>query len=169
MTSMAVGLIGLLDARTLGVGYSNITDTLAGKSAGFALLAFMILKFISWNIALGSGTSGGTLAPLLTIGSSMGYLMTAQAGATWHSLNLDPRLGALAGMAALFSGCSGAVMASLVFAFEATHQVPGVLPLLLASLTATATAKWLHPHNIMTEKLHRRGVKVPHSWGAPIH
>lgn len=166
---LAVGLIGLLDPRTLGVGYGNITDTLAGRSAGLALMIFMALKFMSWNLALGSGTSGGTLAPLLTIGSALGYLLTSAAGAALPSMALDPRLGALAGMAALFAGCSGAVMASLVFAFESTHQVPGVLPLLLASLIATATAKWLHPHNIMTEKLHRRGVKVPHSWGAPIH
>jgi CIC family chloride channel protein len=166
---LVVGLIGLLEPRTLGVGYENITDTLSGKNMGMALCVFMALKFLSWNLALGSGTSGGTLAPLMTIGSALGYLMISAAGACWPSLALDPRLGALAGMAALFSGCSGAVMASLVFAFESTHQVPGVLPLLLASLIATAIAKWLHPHNIMTEKLARRGVKVPHSWEAPIH
>jgi H+/Cl- antiporter ClcA len=166
---LVVGLIGMLEPRSLGVGYENITANLAGSLGGLALLSFAALKFLSWSIALGSGTSGGTLAPLMTIGSSLGALMVAAAASLWPTLGLDPRLGALAGMAALFSGCSGAVMASLVFAFESTHQMPGILPLLLCSLTATAIAKWLHPHNIMTEKLSRRGVKVPHSWGAPIH
>jgi CIC family chloride channel protein len=166
---LAVGFLGMFSPRTLGVGYANISDILGGGLVGTALAAFMLLKFLSWSVALGSGTSGGTLAPLLSIGSALGYLGVAGAATLWPGLGLDPRLGALAGMAALFAGCSGAVMASLVFAFEATHQVPGVLPLLLASLTATATAKWLHPHNIMTEKLSRRGVTVPHSWGAPLH
>ena len=167
---LIVGAIGLFEPRTLGVGYSNITANLNGTVFGTALLTLMLLKFLSWSVALGSGTSGGTLAPLLTIGSSLGALIIAAVATVLpNSLGLDPRLGALAGMAALFSGCSGAVMASLIFSFESTHQMQGILPLLLCSLIATAIAKWLHPHNIMTEKLNRRGVQVPHSWGAPIH
>jgi H+/Cl- antiporter ClcA len=166
---LLVGILGLVEPKSLGVGYSNIISILGGSFGGTVLVTFIAVKFCSWSIALGSGTSGGTLAPVLSIGGGLGYLAAAGIAAAWPGLGVDPRIGALVGMAALFSGCSGAVMATLVFVFEATHQVPGVLPLLLSSLIATATAKRLHPQNIMTEKLHRRGVQVPTSWGAPIH
>jgi CIC family chloride channel protein len=169
LAGLAVGAIGLVEPRTLGVGYSNITETLAGHCVGLALLLLITLKFLSWSLALGSGTSGGTLAPLLTLGSGLGYLCTTLLAALMPQLGLDPRIGALVGMAALFSGCSGAPMASLVFALEATHQIPGLLPLLAASLVAAAVARAMHPYTIMTERLGRRGLKVPHSWGAPIH
>lgn len=166
---LLVGTLGLFEPRVLGVGYENIIGILSGQWAGTAIVLFLTLKYCAWSVALGSGTSGGTLAPLLSIGAGLGYLMVAGAQGAMPWLGADPRIGALAGMAALFSGCSGAVLASIVFAFEATHQVPGVLPLLLASLTSTAVAHWAYPHNIMTEKLSRRGVHVPKSWGAPLH
>ena len=63
------GVIGYFEPKTLGVGYSNITDILSGNMAFNFVVSLCILKFISWAIALGSGTSGGTLAPLLTIGA----------------------------------------------------------------------------------------------------
>jgi len=166
---LGVGVLGWMEPRSLGVGYNNIIGILTGSLIGFPLLMFMAFKFFSWSIALGSGTSGGTLAPLLSIGGAMGYLMSASVGALCPDIGIDPRLGALVGMAALFAGCSGAVLASLIFAFEATHQMPGILPLLLAALIATAMARWLYPHNIMTERLNRRNIRVPHIWGAPIH
>jgi H+/Cl- antiporter ClcA len=166
---LAVGALGLVEPKSLGVGYGNISGALSGAIAGKALLVLILVKFISWSLALGSGTSGGTLAPLLTLGAGLGALLTSLLAALMPDLGLDPRLGALAGMSALFAGASGAVLASVAFAFESTRQVPGVLPLLTSSLIASALARYVLPHSIMTARLHQRGIKVPHSWGAPIH
>jgi len=127
---------------------------------------FTVLKLISWVLALGSGTAGGTLAPLFGIGGGLGALMTAWVGAHFPQLGLDPRMGALIGMAAVFAGASHALLASLVIALETTHQLSGILPLLGACITATATVRLLSPHSIMTASLARRGLEVPHSWSA---
>jgi H+/Cl- antiporter ClcA len=166
---LGVGLIGLLEPRSLGVGYGNISDALSGNLTGTVLIFLVIMKFLSWSIALSSGTSGGTMAPLFTVGAGLGYLLGAWLNSAWPQLGLDPRLSALLGMAAVFAGASGAVLASIVLAFETTHQVPGVLPLLASCLLASATVRLLSPHSIMTARLAQRGVTVPHSWGAPIH
>jgi H+/Cl- antiporter ClcA/CBS domain-containing protein len=78
--AIVVGLVGLVEPRTLGVGYDNITNALAGSVAGRALLVLVVLKFVSWSVYLGSGTSGGTLAPLFTIGSGLGCARRHAAG-----------------------------------------------------------------------------------------
>ena len=75
--AVAVGAIGYFAPRTLGVGYTNIEDILSGKIAGAALVVLFVLKLVSWSIALGSGTSGGTLAPLFTIGGGVGAALGA--------------------------------------------------------------------------------------------
>jgi CIC family chloride channel protein len=74
---LAVGIVGYFAPKTLGVGYDNITEILSGKMVIQAILFLGFMKFISWAIALGSGTSGGTLAPLLTIGGATGALLGA--------------------------------------------------------------------------------------------
>ncbi len=81
-----------------------------------------LCKFVSWSIALGSGTSGGTLAPLFTIGGGLGALLGLAAAALLPGLGVDPRVAALVGMAAMFAGASRALLASVVFAFETTRQ-----------------------------------------------
>ena len=158
---IAVGAIGIFAPRTLGVGYNNITDIL---SLNFTVKAALILcawKFVSWAIALGSGTSGGTLAPLLTIGSGAGLALGA--GLLWlfPSCGIDGRLAALVGMAALFAGSSRAWLTSIVFAFEATHQTQSLLPLLAGCALSFMVSCLLMKQSIMTEKIARRGVRVP--------
>ncbi len=73
---LVVGVMGYIDPRTLGVGYINITNALQGKLLLIPALTLFIFKFISWSMAVGSGTSGGTLAPLLTLGSSLGVVLS---------------------------------------------------------------------------------------------
>lgn len=132
--SVAVGIIGYFYPLTLGVGYTNISQILStGSPGGFTVRFIAVLcaaKFISWAIALGSGTSGGTLAPLFTIGGGLGALLGAGAAALLPSMGIDPRVAALVGMASIFSGASRAMLASAVFAFETTLQPMGLLPLL---------------------------------------
>ncbi|HEX2573042.1 MAG TPA: chloride channel protein [Polyangia bacterium] len=157
---LAVGLVGLVVPRTLGVGYDNIEQILGGTLVGRAMLILIVAKFVSWAIALGSGTSGGTLAPLFTLGGGLGALLgTALAGLAPH-LGVDPRIGALVGMAAMFAGASRALLASVIFAFETTRQPLGLLPLLGGCSAAYLVSCRLMRHSIMTEKMARRGVRV---------
>jgi H+/Cl- antiporter ClcA/CBS domain-containing protein len=154
--AIVVGVVGYIEPRTLGVGYVNIDAILSGDIVGRALLVLIALKFISWSIYLGSGTSGGTLAPLFTIGGGLG----AAAGALATSIGVDVHVAALVGMAAIFAGASHALLASVVFAFETTRQPLGLLPLLAGCSAAYLTSHLLMRHSIMTEKLARRGTAV---------
>ncbi|MCC6929356.1 MAG: chloride channel protein [Gemmatimonadaceae bacterium] len=158
--ALVVGVVGLVEPRTLGVGYDNIVAALAGSLTGRALLLLAILKFISWSCYLGSGTSGGTLAPLFTIGSGIGATAGAAIASVAPALGVDARIAGLVGMAAIFAGASHALLASIVFAFETTRQPVGLLPLLGACTAAYLSSLLVSRNSIMTEKLARRGVSV---------
>ncbi len=164
--AVAVGVIGYLSPRTLGVGYDNIQDILTGSLAGTVLLSLVLLKLISWAVALSSGTSGGTLAPLFTIGGGLGSLIAAAAMALIPGLGMDLRLAGLVGMAAMFAGASRALLASIVFAFETTRQPMGLLPLLAGCSAAYLVSLLRMKHTIMTERLARRGTPVRTEYAA---
>ncbi len=166
--AVVVGVIGYFEPRTLGVGYYNISEILAGNVLGVALLSLVVLKFVSWAIALGSGTSGGTLAPLFTIGGGLGALLGVLCVHWFPSLGVDPRIAALVGMAAVFSGASRALLTSVVFAFETTRQPISLLPLLGGCSAAFVISSLMMRYTIMTEKLARRGTYVPTEYVA-IH
>jgi len=159
--AVAVGVIGYFAPHTLGVGYDNIAQAISNSLTLKAMAMLCILKFVSWAIALGSGTSGGTLAPLFTIGSTLGALLGIAAAKLMPHLGIDPRVAALVGMAALFAGASRALLASVVFAFETTLQPLGLLPLLGGCTAAYFVSCALMPTTIMTKKIARRGVRVP--------
>jgi CBS domain-containing protein len=163
---LAVGILGYFAPRTLGVGYVNIEDIVSGHLMGSALLFLVVMKFLSWSISLGSGTSGGTLAPLFTIGGGAGSVLGLALSTTVPSLGVDPRIAGLVGMAAIFAGASRALLASVVFAFETTLQPMGLLPLLGGCTAAYLVSSLLMKHTIMTEKIARRGVKVPAEYSA---
>ncbi len=163
---VVVGAVGIVAPRTMGVGYSNIDDLLSGRLIGTAALLLCIFKFLSWSVSLGSGTSGGTLAPLLTIGGGAGAVLGGLAAATFPSARIDPRICALVGMAAMFAGASRALLASVVFAFETTLQPLGLLPLLGGCAAGYLASSLLMRNTIMTEKLARRGVRVPSEYAA---
>lgn len=163
-----VGVAGLISPHTLGVGYGNIEHILDGSLSGEILLAFCLVKLISWSIALGSGTSGGTLAPLFTIGGGLGATAGAFLSNVMRLHSVDSRVAALVGMAATFAGASRAFLTSLVFAFEATHQQSALLPLLAGCVSAYLVSSLLMRNTIMTEKIVRRGVMVPAEYSADI-
>ena len=166
--AVAVGVIGYFEPRTLGVGYENIREILAGNIVGGALMALVFLKLISWAIALGSGTSGGTLAPLFTIGGGLGGLLGILCVQWFPGLGVDPRIAALVGMAAVFAGASRALLTSVVFAFETTRQPIGLLPLLGGCSAAFLISSLMMRYTIMTEKLARRGTHVPSDYVAAL-
>lgn len=161
LAGLAVGAVGLFFPRTLGVGYYNISDMLSGNLLLTALASLALWKFISWSISLGSGTSGGTLAPLFTIGGAAGAMIGILIQNLLPSAHLDLRIAALVGMAALFAGASRALLASVVFAFETTLQPLGLLPLLAGCTASYSISSMLMRNTIMTEKIARRGVRVP--------
>lgn len=159
--AIPVGVIGYFAPRTLGVGYVNIEELVSGTLVGGAAATLCALKFASWSVALGSGTSGGTLAPLFTVGAGVGSLLAAAAALLLPAAGLDPKIGALVGMAAMFAGASRALLTSVVFAFETTRQPLGLLPLLGGCSAAYLVSCLLMKHSIMTEKIARRGAPVP--------
>ena len=161
---LAVGIVGYFAPRTLGVGYNNITDILSGSMSVQVLLSLCILKFISWAVSLGSGTSGGTLAPLLTIGGAAGALLGSQAMLWFPGAGVNAPLAALIGMSAMFAGASRAFITSIVFALETTGQSNALLPLLASCTSAYFVSYFIMENTIMTEKIARRGVKTPHSY-----
>jgi CIC family chloride channel protein len=166
--AVAVGIVGYFAPRTLGVGYQNIDDLINGKLALGAIVFLCGLKFISWSISLGSGTSGGTLAPLLTIGGGAGGAIGLLINDVAPHWGVDPGLAALVGMAATFAGATRAPLTSAVFAFEATMQSAALLPLLAGCIASYLVSCRVMQNTIMTEKIARRGVRTPHEYVADV-
>lgn len=161
---LAVGITGYFFPATLGVGYDNIINVLNSELTMRAVILLFIFKFVSWSIALGSGTSGGTLAPLLTIGGAAGFLLGVCANAIFPSVEISLPLAALVGMSAMFAGASRALLTSIVFAIETTGASSALSALLAACTAAYMVSFFLMENTIMTEKIARRGIKTPDSF-----
>jgi CBS domain-containing protein len=152
----------------MGVGYGNIQSAINGQVVTIALLTLMILKCVSWMIALSSGTSGGTLAPLMTVGACLGALLGRYAAFYCPSLGLNPEVAALVATAAIFAGASRALLTSMFFVLETTWQPAALLPILVGSGAAYVVSGILMQTTIMTEKIVRRGVVVPTDYGVDV-
>ncbi len=161
---LAVGIIGFFAPHTLGVGYDNITGILSGTWPLTLICSLCLFKFLSWAIALGSGTSGGTLAPLLTIGGAAGAIIGTIILHLFPGSEISIPMAALVGMSAMFAGASRAYLTSIVFALEATMQSHALLPLLAACTASYLISFLLMKNTIMTEKIARRGVITPSSY-----
>ena len=158
--------LGLFVPRALGVGYDVIDDTLAGRLALGTLAALCIGKLVIWWIALASGTSGGTLAPILIISSTFGAFVGELLVRAFPGIGITPGAFALVAMAATFGAAARAPFAAIVFLFELTRDYNAMLPLMLAAVLADLVARTLLEHSIMTEKLARRGIAVPAAFHA---
>jgi CBS domain-containing protein len=156
---LAVGLGGWWQPRALGVGYDVIGDLLNHRLLLQAALALLAAKAVMWVLALGSGTSGGVLAPLLMIGAGLGTVL-----GVWLP-GADPSLWPLVCMAAVLSGVLGAPLTATVFAFGLTGDGNALLPLLLACGTAYGLTVLTMPRSIMTERIARRGRHVHREYG----
>ena len=151
----------LLEPRALGVGYDAIDDVMAGKIALGALALLGAVKLVVWWLALASGTSGGTLAPVLLIGACFGGVSGELADRLFPSMDISVGAFALVAMAATFGAATRATFASIVFLFELTRDYNSILPLMLATVLATLVTGALMDDSLLTEKLSRRGVNVP--------
>jgi H+/Cl- antiporter ClcA/CBS domain-containing protein len=166
--ALGFSLVGLWQPRALGVGYDAISDVLLGKIAVGALAALLIAKLVAWWVALASGTSGGTLAPLLLISGAFGSLFGTAVGHLAPGVNISPGAFALVAMAAVFGASIGATFAAIVFLFELTRDYQIILPLMLASVIAEAVAGSILRDSLMTEKLTRRGLRVESDYAVDV-
>jgi H+/Cl- antiporter ClcA len=152
--AVAVSIGGCIDPQTLGVGYDVIDKLLTGQMVGMAVLMFMLVKSAMWIIYLGSGTSGGVLAPLLALGAGLGALE----GLVFpgHGSLLWPLLG----MGAILAGVMRLPFTSILFTLELTHNASALPALLITCTTAYGVSVFLMKRSILTEKVARRGFDV---------
>jgi chloride channel protein, CIC family len=155
---LGVGLGGLFFPRGLGVGYDNIAILLAGRATMALIFGVIVFKSLMWAFSLGSGTSGGVLAPLLMIGASLGALSA-------HLLHMPEGTLALLGMGAMLAGALGSPLTAIVFSIELTHALPALLPLVVACVAAYTITSLTMPRSILTEKLGRRGHHLTREYG----
>jgi H+/Cl- antiporter ClcA/CBS domain-containing protein len=151
---LVVGLGGLIEPNALGVGYDNIARMLDGHVLLSAALTLLVVKAIIWSVALGSGTSGGVLAPLLIIGGAMGAVLGGFLPAA------DPGFWALLAMAATMGGTMRAPLTATFFAVELTGNTHVLVPLITACAAAHAVTVLLMKRSILTEKIARRGLHL---------
>jgi len=148
---LAIGLGGMIFPQALGVGYDTIGALLQGNVTTKVILGILLVKWFIWAVSLGSGTSGGVLAPLLMMGGALGGLeamFLPNEGAGFWSL---------VSMGAVLGGTMRAPFMSIIFAFELTHDAGILLPLLVAGAISYAFTVLLLRRSILTEKVARRG------------
>jgi CBS domain-containing protein len=148
---LVVGIGGLVSPDALGVGYHNITELLDGHTLLTAALIMLAVKAIIWSVALGSGTSGGVLAPLLIMGGAMGAMVAGFLPAA------DPGFWALLAMAATMGGTMRAPLTATFFAVELTGNTHVLVPLIAACAAAHALTVLIMKRSILTEKVARHG------------
>jgi chloride channel protein, CIC family len=159
--ALGLGVIGFFVPRVLGVGYDTIGDILNGQLAWKILLVVMLAKAAALAVSLGSGTSGGLLAPCFMWSAAMGGIFAMVSNRFLPGAHLSPAAFALVAMGAVFGAASRATFTFIIFAFEITRDYNSVLPLMLVSVIADGVAMLFMPNSsIMTEKLARRGLRV---------
>lgn len=157
---LGVGLIGFVVPQILGVGYGTISDILNGRTLIELAIVIMVAKSAAWIFAMGSQTSGGTLAPLFMIGSALGYVYGSALSSILSSFGLVPGIFAVAGLAAVFGTASRAPVAAFVFALEVTQDFQIAIPIMVTMLSAELIGEYLMQETIMTERLARRDLRV---------
>jgi CIC family chloride channel protein len=158
---IGIGIGGLFFPRGLGVGYDNIAELLHGNATLGLIIGILIAKSLMWAFSLGSGTSGGVLAPLLMIGGAVG----AMAGHLIHATIEEQAFWALLGMGSMLAGSLGVPLTAILFSLEVTHCLPALLPLTIACVASYLVTSLLMPRSILTEKLSRRGYHLTREYG----
>jgi H+/Cl- antiporter ClcA len=149
-----IGLGGIIEPRALGVGYDVIDQLLTGRAALSLILGILIVKTLIWSLSLGSGTSGGVLAPVFMIGGALGAL---EGDLLPH---VFPGFWAMAGLAAVVGGVMRSPLTGIVFTLELTHAWNDLVPLLAASVSAYLLSVLLLKRSVLTEKIARRGLHL---------
>jgi H+/Cl- antiporter ClcA len=151
---LIIGIGGLFEPRALGVGYDVIDQLLTGRAALSLVVGILIVKTLIWSLSLGSGTSGGVLAPVFMIGGSLGAL---EGTVLPH---VFPGFWAMAGLAAVVGGVMRSPLTGIVFTLELTHAWNDLIPLMVASVSAYLLSALLLKRSVLTEKIARRGLHL---------
>ncbi|MBE7536811.1 MAG: chloride channel protein [Opitutaceae bacterium] len=159
---LAIGLGGLIDPRVLGVGYETIHGLMRGNVLMGALVSLLVAKSLVWAIALGSGTSGGVLAPLLMMGGALGAMIGLLTGIG------DPGLWSMVGMAAIMGGTMRSPLTGMIFILELTHDLNALPALMIGSVAALCVTVLLLRRSILTEKLARRGQHIAREYSVDV-
>src|SRR5215470_10354457 len=148
---LLIGLGGLLFPEALGVGYETIGALIQGDVAGRIIIGILCVKSAIWALALGSGTSGGVLAPLLMMGAALGgvesMVFPFEGSGFWQLIS----------MGAILGGTMRVPFTAVIFVLELTHDFNAFLPLFLAVVVAYAFTVLTMKRSILTEKISRRG------------
>jgi CIC family chloride channel protein len=151
---LGIGIGGLVDPHALGVGYDSIQGLLDGRLALGAIILLVVVKWSIWSFSLGSGTSGGVLAPLLMIGGALGalegHLLPFEGTGFW----------ALVSMGAILAGTMRSPLTGIMFAAEVTHDWSSLLPITIAAAIAHGFTVLVLKRSILTEKVARRGYHI---------
>jgi H+/Cl- antiporter ClcA len=131
-----IGITAYFAPEVLGTGYLHISDMLLGKVTLQLLFVIGIVKFFAWAVAIGSGTSGGTIVPLTIMGGAFGVFVTFLLQVILPTVPLNYSVAALTGMAAMLAGSYRILPAAILFAFETTHEQHAILPLICACAAA---------------------------------
>jgi H+/Cl- antiporter ClcA len=151
---LIAGIGGLIEPRALGVGYDVIDQLVTGKAGMSLVIGILLVKTSIWSLSLGSGTSGGVLAPVFMIGASLGALEA-------HVLpSVNPGFWALVGLAAVLGGVMRSPLTGVVFPLELTHAWPFVLPVLVSASAAYLLSTLILGRSVLTEKIARRGLHL---------
>jgi len=159
--ALGLGIVGFLFPRVLGSGYDTIEDILNNNLLLSVVLLVLFLKAFVVLLSLGSGTSGGTLAPMFMISAAIGSSFAIVVDRIIPRAHLSPEAFAVAAMGALLGASSRATFTFMFCAFETTRDFHAVLPVLLVCVLADAVAYTLLPNSIMTQKFAKRGMPVP--------
>jgi H+/Cl- antiporter ClcA/CBS domain-containing protein len=148
---VVIGLGGLVVPQALGVGYDVIDAELTGSITLGTVVGILVVKTLIWSLSLGSGTSGGVLAPMFMIGGALGALEA-------HVFpSVGPGFWALIALVGVLGGVMRSPLTGVVFALELTHQYAALLPLVIGATTAYAVSVLLLRRSVLTEKIARRG------------
>ncbi len=151
---LIIGAGGLLEPRALGVGYDVIGTLLTGRAALSLIVGILVVKTLIWSLSLGSGTSGGVLAPTFMIGGALGAL---EGQALPH---VFAGFWAMAGLAAVLGGVMRSPLTGIVFTMELTGAWDSLLGMVVASVSAYALSALVLKRSVLTEKVARRGIHL---------
>lgn len=155
---LIIGVGGLFEPRALGVGYDVIRTLIEGRATLGLIVGILVVKTLIWSLSLGSGTSGGVLAPVFMIGAALGAVL----GIVFP--HVAPGFWALMCLAAVVGGVMRSPLTGVVFAMELTHQWDALLPLVVASLSAFLFSTLVMKRSILTEKVVRKGTHLTNEY-----
>ena len=151
---LIIGVGGLVEPQALGVGYNVIDELLTGAASVNLIIGILVVKTLIWSLSLGSGTSGGVLAPIFMIGGALG----AAVGLVMPEV--FPGFWAILGLAAVVGGVMRSPLTGVIFTMELTQAWSAVLPVMIASVTAYAISVMILRRSVLTEKIARRGLHL---------